>query len=147
MHFSNGIGGSECYRENFDVPSPPGCRSRSAANRIVFEALASYKGFGAHIGVWPYISGRRDNPDIATYLGYGDLKLSYRHKRHLIELEVKPFFSDYRQYRASMRTGYSYAINKFVSMYVQHFYGYGDSLYEYNIISHRLGVGFRATSF
>ena len=147
FHYSNGIGGDDCVRESFEDPIPQGCRSRSAANRIIFEGIWEAKGFGVHLSAWPYIDERRDNIDLDKYMGYANLRLYHRHKRHFTELHFSPIISDYRQYHASVRLGYAYAFNQFVSLYVQYFYGYGDNLYEYNRISHRLGIGFRATSF
>lgn len=147
IHFSNGIGGEDCIRPSFDVPTPATCRSRSAGNRILFEAIWESHGFGIHISIWPYIPSRRDNPDLPNYLGYANAKLYYRYKRHLAEIHISPIISDYTRYHGSVRLGYAFAINRFVSVYAQYFYGYADSLYEYNILTQRIGIGLRATSF
>ncbi|RDU65921.1 phospholipase [Helicobacter didelphidarum] len=150
IHFSNGIGGDECVRTS-PTYIPSECRSRSAGNRILFDIIweADYKShiFGIHLSVWPYIPKRRDNLDLPEYMGYANTKLYYRYKRHLVELHISPIISDYTKYHGSMRLGYAFALNRYVSLYGQYFYGYGDSLYEYNILSQRIGVGLRVTSF
>ena len=159
LHYSNGIGGEECKRESFSEPTPAACRSRSAANRLMFEVIYESdfsKGgtkinkagdFGIHLSAWPYISKRQDNPDLHKYMGYANLRLYYKHSRHLAEINFSPVIADYRHYHASVRAGYSLALSDFISLYMQYFYGYGDNLYEYNQISHRLGIGFRVRSF
>lgn len=153
LHFSNGIGGNECLRDsNGNSLTPEECRSRSMGNRIIFELLwekAVFKNgkFGVHITAWPYIPRRRDNLDIGLYMGYANARLYYKHKKHFAELHVAPIISDYTQYHGSLQLGYAYAISDFVALYGQYFYGYANSLYEYNIPTHRVGVGLRVTGF
>ena len=154
LHYSNGIGGQECKRESFEDPTPSDCRSRSAANRLMLEAIwerdfgnQKQHNFGVHISAWPYIQQRKDNIDLPDYMGYANLKLYYKHSRHLAEVHFTPLLADYARYHASVRLGYAFGLNDFTSLYVQYFYGYGDNLYEYNHISHRLGIGLRVRSF
>lgn len=152
IHQSNGIGGSDCYRGSFTDPTPtPNCRSRSAGTRfmaeVIWEKRLREHIFGLQFSVWPYIPSRRDNPDLPEYMGYADAKFYYRYKRHLLELQVSPVISDYTRYHGNFRLGYAFAVSRYVSLYAQYFYGYGDSLYEYNIVTSRIGVGIRGTSF
>ncbi|RDU72540.1 phospholipase [Helicobacter aurati] len=147
IHYSNGIGGEECVRNDFDDPTPSECRSRSAGNRILFEAIWEFHNFGVHISAWPYIDKRRDNPNLAEFMGYANLRLYYKYNRHFVELHASPIISDYSKYHGSIRLGYAFRFNRFISLYGQYFYGYGDSLYEYNIISHRVGIGLRSTIY
>ncbi|STQ85314.1 phospholipase [Helicobacter muridarum] len=150
-HYSNGIGGEECIRNDLDDPTPRDCRSRSAGNRIIFETILEYPWkshvFGAQISLWPYISYRRDNPDLAKFMGYGNLRIYYKYDRHFAEIHINPIFSNYAKYHGSIRLGYAFRLNKFISIYGQYFYGYGDNLFEYNIISHRLGIGLRSSIY
>lgn len=155
LHYSNGIGGEECRRESFEDPTPSDCRSRSAANRLMLEAIwerdfgnvKKQHNLGVHISAWPYIQQRKDNIDLPEYMGYANIKLYYKHSRHLAEVHFTPLLADYARYHASVRLGYAFGLNDFTSLYVQYFYGYGDNLYEYNHISHRLGIGLRVRSF
>ncbi|MGX3045188.1 phospholipase A [Helicobacter sp. T3_23-1056] len=159
LHYSNGIGGEECKRESFSDPTPAGCRSRSAANRLIFEAIwesdFSKNGtkvnnagdFGIHISAWPYIQKRKDNLELHKYMGYANVRFYYRHSRHLAEVHFTPIIVATKSYYPSVRVGYSFGISDFVSLYAQYFYGYGDNLYEYDKLSHRLGIGLRIRSF
>ncbi|PAF47962.1 hypothetical protein BKH41_06800 [Helicobacter sp. 12S02232-10] len=143
QHLSNGIGGEDCYRESLKIPSGPKCRSRTAGNRFLAHIFWKKSGFVADLSVWPYVPKRKDNPDLYQYMGYGNLKLSYRSKRHLGEVEIYSIFTNYAHYRGAIRLGYTFKVSKFLGIYAQYFYGYGDSLYEYNIRSNRFGIGVR----
>ncbi len=151
LHYSNGIGGEECYRQSFSTPVPENCLSRSAANRImlegIWEAGGVARGLGVHIKAWPFISERKDTPQLHRYMGYGSLRLYYVNGRHKSEVDFTPIFADFGKYYPSVRVGYSLGINDFVALYVQYFYGYGDNLYEYRVRSHRLGIGLKARSW
>ena len=150
IHYSNGIGGDDCVRSSPEYAQGL-CRSRSAGTRFMAEVIWEKEWgnhtFGAHLSVWPYLPERRDNADLADYMGYGDLKLYYRHKRHLLELQILPVIADYTRYHGGFRLGYAFAVNHYFSLYAQYFYGYHDSLYEYNIKSNRIGLGLRVSSF
>ena len=152
LHFSNGIGGDECLRDSNRNPlTPEKCRSRSMGNRImlelIWEKVVKNSTFGIHITAWPYIPKRKDNPDISLYMGYANARLYYKHKKHFVELHVAPIISDYTRYHGSLQLGYAYEVSKFFAVYGQYFYGYANSLYEYNIPAHRIGIGIRATGF
>lgn len=155
LHYSNGIGGEECKVESWDKPSPANCRSRSAANRLILEAIwesdfgkeGEAGHFGIHLSAWPYIPSRGDNLDLQKYMGYANIKLYYKHSAHLAEVHFAPIIVAYRAYYPSVRVGYSFGVSDFVAIYAQYFYGYGDNLYEYNRKSHRLGIGIRLRSF
>lgn len=80
-----------------------------------------------------------DNPDIADYMGYGDLKLQYR-------------FNDKQTVAATMRynpkTGkggvqadYTFPIKGKLKAYVQGYHGYGESLIDYNHKHNSIGFG------
>ena len=152
LHFSNGIGGDECLRDSNRNPlTPEKCRSRSMGNRImlelIWEKVMKNSTFGIHIIAWPYIPKRKDNPDISLYMGYANARLYYKYKKHFVELHVAPIISDYTRYHGSLQLGYAYEVSKFFAVYGQYFYGYANSLYEYNIPAHRIGIGIRATGF
>lgn len=152
LHFSNGIGGDECLRDSNRNPlTIEKCRSRSMGNRVIFELIwhktTKNGDFGIHITAWPYIPKRRDNLDIDLYMGYANARLYYKYKKHFTELHIAPIISDYTQYHGSLQLGYAYKLSKFFALYGQYFYGYADSLYEYNIQAHRIGIGIRVTGF
>lgn len=113
----------------------------------IWEAGGVARGLGVHIKAWPFISERKDTPQLHRYMGYGSLRLYYVNGRHKSEVDFTPIFADFGKYYPSVRVGYSLGINDFVALYVQYFYGYGDNLYEYRVRSHRLGIGLKARSW
>lgn len=146
-HLSNGVGGTKCFREK-EQQTPEDfnmlCQSRSAGNRVILSINQEWLDrFGLILSVWPYVPKRRDNPDLAEYMGYGNLHLYYEDKRNIVELNISPIFTNYSNYKGSIKLGYTFKITKHYGLYLQYFYGYGDSLYEYNIKSQRIGVGIR----
>lgn len=147
LHFSNGIGGDECIKTQQGVQATSTCRSRSLGNRIMLEGIWEIGNFGIHITAWPYIPYRRDNPDISDYIGYANMRFYYKYNRHFAEVHIEPIISNYVNYHGSIQIGYAYSISKFFAIYGQYFYGYGNSLYEYNIPAQRIGIGLRAGGF
>ena len=81
-----------------------------------------------------------DNPDIEDYLGYGDLKILFPYKDNL--------FTSFLRYNPSTEKGaieitYSKPIrDKDIFLYCQYFYGYGESLIDYNNLVNKIGIGF-----
>lgn len=149
IHYSNGIGGDGCLRPAPGAPRPSTCRSRSAGNRILMEVIWEYllnsHVFGFQLSAWPYVPNRRDNPNLKDFIGYANLRLYYKYGRHFTELHVEPIIADYTRFHGAFRLGYAFKINRFISVYGQYFYGYGDSLYEYDKKVHRIGLGLRST--
>ncbi|MFD2190444.1 phospholipase A [Pistricoccus aurantiacus] len=86
-----------------------------------------------------------DNPDIERYVGYGDITVARR------------LFDDQEAtltWRGNPRTGYmgvgadySWPLFNSVRGYIQYYYGYGESLVDYNHRNNRLGIGFSINPF
>lgn len=148
LHLSNGIGGEKCYKEGFNKPNVSSlCFSRTAANRLLFSLMWTNNNFGINIFVWPYLPTRYDNPDLSSYIGYGNLKIHYKHKNNFFEFFLSPFIANFFNYKGSVRFNYSYTLNQYTALYFSYFFGYGDSLNEYNLKSHRFGIGIRIVNF
>lgn len=80
-----------------------------------------------------------DNPDISDYMGYGDVRLAYKiDDKHTITstLRYNPFKN-----KGAMQVGYTFPIKGKLKAYVQGFYGYGESLLDYNHKQKAIGVG------
>jgi len=126
-HESNGRGGS---------------LSRSW-NRIFAVVLAERGNFVIGLKPWyrvPEDAEDDDNPDIEDYMGYGELFGSYRYREHVISYMFRNNLrSD--DNRSTVELGWSHPVKGNLRIYAQYFYGYGESLVDYNHISHRIGVG------
>jgi len=81
-----------------------------------------------------------DNPDIEDYLGYGDLKIIYPYKDNLLTSLIR--FNPSTK-KGAIEIDYSKPIrNKDIFLYMQYFYGYGESLIDYNKKVNKVGIGF-----
>lgn len=114
--------------------------SSRATDRIVAEIMYRYSDFKAHLKLWTFF--KRDPRDINKYMGYSDLILSYKFldRNHLI-LTIKNLVHNYKNYKGGLMLEYKFDLTK-LSLYMQYFYGYGDNLYQYNIKTQNIGIGF-----
>ena len=127
-------------------------RSKSL-DRIFVEVGYSYMDLNIRFRAWikqalAAFDGDRTNGDIADYIGYGDIKISYKYKNNLFELYLNNilnnyFSKKYWNWKGKVELGYSYAITDKFAIYLQYLYGHGDSLYEYSLPVNRIGIGIR----
>ena len=83
--------------------------------------------------------GKNDNPDLADYMGYGDLKLQYRFndKKNLsATLRYNP-----RTGYGAAEAAYTFPIKGKLQGIVRGFHGYGESLIDYNHKQNGIGFG------
>jgi len=120
-------------------------------NRIYTKFLFHYDKLIFNLRIWYRIpeqqktsindSNGDDNPDIEDYLGYGDLHIIYPYKDNLIKtlMRYNPATN-----KGAIQIDYSKPINKKENLflYTQYFYGYGESLIDYNKKVNRIGIGF-----
>ena len=81
-----------------------------------------------------------DNPDIERYMGYGDIRVAKRlDDNHEISGQLRGNPS-----AGNMGTQIDYSWPAFNSLraHVQYYYGYGESLIDYDHRVHRLSIGF-----
>lgn len=160
LHISNGerennldVGLAD-RRNNGLSPQDAGWFSRSKSlDRFVVQADWQRGRFGLSLRAWvpltQYIlSDKGDNTNIASYIGYGDIMLSYVYKRHRFELYLNNIFNnyfsaDFWDWKGRAELGYTYGLSKRVGVYFQLVHGYGDSLYEFNYFVTRAGAGLR----
>lgn len=82
---------------------------------------------------------KNDNPDLADYMGYGDLKLQYRFndKKNLsATLRYNP-----RTGYGAAEAAYTFPIKGKLQGIVRGFHGYGESLIDYNHKQNGIGFG------
>ena len=80
-----------------------------------------------------------NNPDINRYLGYGDVRLQYRFDNSQTlgsTLRLNP-----KSGKGSMQLDYTFPVAGKLKGYVQGFYGYGESLLDYNHKHRSIGIG------
>ena len=80
-----------------------------------------------------------DNPDIMHYMGYGDLRIAYQfNNKHALSstLRYNP-----KHNKGAVQLNYTFPLKGNLKGYVQGFYGYGESLIDYNHKQKGIGVG------
>ncbi|MBE0495339.1 MAG: phospholipase A [Campylobacterales bacterium] len=83
-----------------------------------------------------------DNPDIHHYLGYGDLTLMYPWGKNLFKGTFTNNLSS-SDNRSGMNLEWSFPLSKSgVFGFVQYYYGYGESLIDYDKLTNRISIGF-----
>jgi len=119
-------------------------------NRFYTKFLFHYSDIIFNLRVWYRIPEPKkkypndpdgdDNPDIEDYLGYGDFKIIYPYKDHLITtlLRYNPTTK-----KGAFQIDYSKPIRgKDIFLYIQYFRGYGESLIDYKTFVNKIGIGF-----
>lgn len=86
-----------------------------------------------------------DNPDIERYMGYGDITVARRlNKNHEASLLVR---GNPGAGHMGYQFDYSLPLSDSMRWHIQYYYGYGESLVDYNHKNNRLSIGFSLNSF
>lgn len=110
-------------------------------DRIYIRQIYSWKRLLLTLSLWHRMSDDiDDNPDIQRYLGYGELSIDYRFKKAMAGIRIIP-----GDRYAGAELSYSYPLQDNIRFFTKAFYGYGNSLIDYNNKNRRLGVGFILT--
>ncbi len=89
-----------------------------------------------------------NNPDIAEYLGHAEFIFAYEYENHVFSLlsrnNLESGFS-----KGAVQMGWSFPLfdYDYLRGYVQYFYGYGESLIDYNNLVDRIGIGIILTNY
>lgn len=127
VHQSNGYGGT----------------MERSWNRIYAELISSNDNWMVSVKPWIVIYDstlRRYNPDIASYLGYGQILVAYKYYRQVFSLQGRSFVGHGGK-RTTGEFTWSFPITPYLNGYLQVFSGYGQSLIEYNHRTNSVGVG------
>ena len=121
-----------------------GLDSRSI-NIMALDLVYKISDFRATLKSWVYLT--HDPSDIRKYLGYSDLILEYDFlERNHLSLTIGNLVHNYKHYKGNVKLEYRVDLRHF-GIFVQYFYGYGDSLHEYNLKKHAVGVGLALARF
>ena len=89
-----------------------------------------------------------DNPDITEYLGHGEMRLAYARHDHVFSMMSRNNLESGFD-RGALELAWSFPVfgYPYLKGYVQYFYGYGESLVDYNQRVNRIGVGISLTDW
>jgi len=89
----------------------------------------------------PESAAKDDNPDIANYLGRGDLHLVRRSGSHQFSLVLRHSLRGGGNSHGGLQLDYAFPIAGDLRGHLQWFSGYGESLIDYNHRANYLGLG------
>jgi phospholipase A1 len=103
-----------------------------------------------YFGVKPWLRIQEDkknddNPDIEDYLGYFEFQGIYNRNKHNLGLLVRNTLKE--DYRGAVQLDWGFPVSEHVRGYVQYFYGYGESLIDYDNKVNKLGIGIKLTDW
>jgi outer membrane phospholipase A len=133
-HESNGKDGANSRSVNIAYLRPTLTLGRDAGLQLTLQPRA-----------WVYVGDLSDNPDIADYRGYVDLRVIAGWKRGLQLSALGRMGKDGNH--ESLQLDLTYPTMQFfgsfsVYLHAQYFTGYGESLLEYNRKSEAFRIGF-----
>jgi phospholipase A1 len=117
-------------------------------NRVYARFVMERGNAAFAIKPWYRIPERKeddDNRDIEEYLGNFEFQGVYKHKNQLFELFFRNRLKD--DYRGALQLGWSFPVTERLNGYVQYYYGYGESLIDYNNKVNKLGIGIKLTDW
>jgi len=123
-----------------------GALSRSW-NRIYANFVFQKDNFTVSLKPWLRITeeDNDDNPDIEKYLGHGELRVGYKWGDHTLSSMFRNNFRS--DNKGAFELGWSFPIGNRIRGYMQYFYGYGESLIDYDVSTNRLSVGIALTDW
>lgn len=112
-------------------------------NRIYLDFTFSTKNWMLNLRPWYVIHDktmRKFNPDIARFMGHGEITLAYKYGSQVFSLQAYNFIENGAKHPSAELT-WSFPITRYINGYLQGFTGYGQSLVEYNHRTNSIGVG------
>lgn len=89
---------------------------------------------------------KRQNPNMAMFLGYGDIVVAYKYGNQVLAVETHNVIESGGR-RSGTTLSWSFPLTPYIKGYVQGFSGYGQSLIEYNHRTSSVGIGFAISNW
>jgi phospholipase A1/A2 len=110
-------------------------------NRVYLLLGAEQDNFAVLVRPWVRLNesySTDDNPDIAKFLGYGDVTVVYTYNKHTLSLLTR---YNPATGKGAMQAAWNFPLQRRVRGYVQWLSGYGESLIDYNWRQNAIGIG------
>lgn len=120
-------------------------------NRVFASFLFEKGNWTYDLKPWIWVSSdkeKSDNPDIDDYMGYGEFRVSYGKSNHVVSGMFRNLLESGFD-KGAVELSWSFPVFDYPYLrgYVQYFYGYGESLIDYNNKVNRLGIGISVTDW
>jgi phospholipase A1 len=89
-----------------------------------------------------------DNPDIDDFMGHGEIRGAWQRRGHVFSMMLRNWLESGFDYGAA-ELSWSFPVldYPFLKGYLQYFYGYGESLIDYDNKVNRIGLGISVTDW
>ena len=117
-------------------------------NRVFAEFIFERDNYAGSLKTWvriPEDNEDDDNPDIDEYLGNFEFTAVYTRKKHSFSLMFRHNLRS--EMRGAVQLDWNFPLIKHFDGYVQWFYGYGESLLDYDNKVNSLGIGVSLTDW
>ena len=118
-------------------------------NRII---LSGYFDIDQNVALVPRVwhrfkeSTNDDNPNIKEYAGRGEVNLYWKNNLNTYTVSIHNSMKD--SFRGGIQINWSHTVNFLpIKPYIQYFYGYGESLIDYDMRQSRLSIGLLLTDW
>ena len=110
-------------------------------NRVYANFIFEKNDFAMSIKPWLIVGDIEDNPDIEDFMGHGELRAAYLWRRHTFSALLRNNLST-SDNKSGVELAWSHPLSGVLRLYAQYYYGYGESLLDYNWKVNRIGIGF-----
>ncbi len=111
-------------------------------DRLMARAVLDWDQFAILLRAWWAFEEADDNPNLYQYLGYGDVRAVWAPNKHTFGLMVRPGTKE-----VGVEASWSWQATNAFRLYAQYYYGYGESLLDYNVKTNRFGIGVMFNDF
>ena len=114
-------------------------------NRILAGASFEKENFVGRLRVWHRIEESEsddDNPNMEKFYGHGDLMMAYHWGNHEFAALMRNNLRFDGGNKGALQLDWTFPLSERFNWYIQYFYGYGESLIDYDVKTSRIGIGF-----
>lgn len=120
-------------------------------NRVYANFIFERRDFAMSFRPWIWVSKDKstsDNPDITDFMGHGEFRAAWQRKGHVLSMMLRnQLESGFDE--GAVELGWSFPVfdYPYLKGYLQYFYGYGESLIDYDNKVNRIGLGISMTDW
>ena len=115
-------------------------------NRLFATFVFDRDNVALGIKPWIIVGDTDDNPDIKDFLGYGEIRAAYLWRRHSFTTLLRNNLST-SDNKGAIELTWSHPLSGVLRWYAQYYYGYGESLLDYNWKVNRIGAGIAVSDY
>jgi phospholipase A1 len=109
-------------------------------NRLYANFVFDRGNMAYSVKPWLIVGETNENPDIEEFFGYGEFRVAYVHDQHTIAGMLRNNFKS-DENKGAVELTWSHPLSGKIRAYAQYFYGYGESLLDYDVRTNRIGIG------